>query len=103
MSKSILKAVHLKDHVSITYGVWFDKLYGNSYFDAVVEINDLTFEVSFQYGHHYGDNQAIDEILAAIGYRVKTFKDDRFKGYRAIHTDQMPKKKQELFKTTRQV
>jgi len=92
-----MKALKSTDNVSIIFGTWFDKTYGNTYYDALVRVNEEIHEVSYQYGYSAGQKQSIDESLAAAGYRVRSNK-DTWKPYRAIHTSTTSKLKRDLYK-----
>ena len=92
-----MKTLKATDHVSIVFGEWFDKTNGNTYYDAMVRVNDERHEVGYQYGYNAGGKQAIDESLAAAGYKVRANKADTWKPYRSIHTSCTPKLKRELF------
>jgi len=98
-----LKTLKKSDNVSITFGEWFDRIYGNTYYDALIYIGDKCYTVAYQYGYNHGDKQAIDESLASIGYRVRTDKRDRWAPYRHIRSICIDKKKRDLFKTTQEV
>lgn len=93
-----LKAIKKSDSVAIYFGEWFDKTYGNTYYDAEVHIGAVSFQVAYKYGYNAGDNQAIDEALASCGYRVRANKKDRFAGYKIVRTFTGSKLKRELFK-----
>ena len=94
----MLKTIKTTDHVSIVFGEWFDKLNGNTYYDALVLINDETHEIRYKYGYNAGDHQAVTEALESAGYRLRTCKADRFKPFYAVHTSKTDKLKRELFK-----
>jgi hypothetical protein len=98
MSSKQLKALTKADHVSLVFGEWFDKINGNTYYDALVYVGDEVHEVAYQYGYNAGDKQAIDEALAAVGYRVRACKGNVHQPYSHIHTSCMPKLKRELYK-----
>lgn len=99
MECSTMKTLTKANHVSIVFGEWFDRTYGNTYFDALVRVDDKSFPIAYQYGYNAGDNQSIDEALASCGYRVrKQSKGDRFAPYRRIHTSTMDKLKRDLYK-----
>ena len=93
-----LKATKKADNITIVFGEWFDKTYGNTYYDAKVYIGESEYEVPYCYGYNAGDAQSIDEALEACGYRVRTNKRDRFAPYRDIRTVITTKLKRELFK-----
>lgn len=93
-----LKTITKADNVSILFGEWFDRLYGNTYYDALVYVGDKAYEVSYQYGYNAGDTQSIDEALVECGYRVRTNKADRWAPYSHIHVNICNKLKRELFK-----
>lgn len=95
-----LKTVKKSDNVVINFGEWFDRTYGNTYYDAEVYVGDKRYLVAYQYGYNAGDKQSIDEALAAIGYRVRTNKGDVHAPYRNIRVTVFDKKKRDLFKTT---
>lgn len=92
-----LKTIAKADHVTIIFGEWFDKTYGNTYYDAEVFIGGKVYQVPYQYGYNAGDKQSIDESLAAIGYKVRVNKKDIHAPYRHIHTRCVGKRKRELF------
>ena len=94
----MLKTIKATDHVSIVFGEWFNKTYGNTYYDALVRINDETHEIRYQYGYNAGDHQSVTEALESAGYRLRTCKADRFKPFNAVHTSVTTKLKRELFK-----
>lgn len=95
-----LKAIKKSDNVTIIFGEWFDKTYGNTYYDAEVYIGDKVYQVPYQYGYNAPDHQAINESLASIGYRVRIYKNDGYKAYKNIHARCINKLKRELFKET---
>lgn len=96
-----LKTVTKADNVSLIFGEWFDRTYGNTYYDVKVYIGDKVGTVKWGYGYNAGDKQSIDEALAALGYRVrKGPASNRFAPYAHIRIDKHDKKKRELFKTT---
>tara|TARA_R110000803_G_scaffold166805_1_gene230131 strand:- start:33 stop:323 length:291 start_codon:yes stop_codon:yes gene_type:complete len=92
-----LKALKKSDHVSIVFGEWFDKSAGNTYYDALVRINDSENQVPYQYGYNAGSSQSIDEALEYCGYHVRNSSKDRFIGYREVHHYCTDKLKSELF------
>ena len=93
-----MKTIKATDHVSIVFGEWFDKHYGNTYYDALIRINDESFKITYQYGYNAGSAQSIDEALAAIGYRLRTSTKHPHRPYNAVHTSTTTKLKRELFK-----
>ncbi len=95
-----LKALKKSDHVSITFGEWFDKVNGNTYYDAVVYIDDKVYEIPYQYGYNHGDKQAIDEALAecGIGYRVRVNSSNPHLPYSYLHISCIDKLKRNLIK-----
>lgn len=95
-----LKTLKKSDNVSIIFGEWFDRTYGNTYYDALIYVGDKVHTVAYQYGYNHGDKQAIDESLAAVGYRVRTNKDNIRAPYRHIRVVVVDKKKRDLFKVT---
>ena len=98
MNNKKLKTLTKADHVSIVFGEWFDRLNGNTYYDALVYVGTERHPVAYQYGYNAGDTQSIDEALASVGYRVRACKADGWAPYSHIHTSCMPKLKRELFK-----
>jgi len=98
-----LKTLKKSDNVSIVFGEWFDKIYGNTYFDALVYVGDKSYTVSYRYGYNHGDRQAIDEALAAVGYRVRANKSNVHAPYKHIRVTVMDKKKRDLYKVTEEV
>lgn len=93
-----MKAIKKSDHVSIIFGEWFDKVNGNTYYDATVYIADKTYSIPYQYGYNHGDKQAIDEALKACGYRVRANKANPYKSYRSIKTRCVDVLKRDLIK-----
>ena len=93
-----LKAIKKADNVTIVFGEWFDKTYGNTYYDALVYIGDEVHEIPYQYGYNAGDAQSIDEALKACGYRVRENKISKSIPYSYIRTVCTQKLKRELFK-----
>ena len=93
-----MKTIKATDHISIVFGEWFDKHYGNTYYDALIRINGESFEVAYQYGYNAGGAQSVNEALAAIGYRLRTSTKHPNRPYRAIHISTTPKRKRELYK-----
>jgi len=87
-----------KDHVSIVFGEWFDKSAGNTYYDALVRVNDESFQVPYQYGYNASSAQSIDDALEHAGFKVREDKHDRYAGYYEIHASITTKLKRELFK-----
>jgi hypothetical protein len=92
-----LKTVKKADNVVIIFGEWFDRTYGNTYFDAHVYVGGKDYKVPYGYGYHAGSKQSIDEALAAVGYRVRTNKGDMHAPYRHIKVQVVDKKKRELY------
>lgn len=92
-----------KDVISLTFGEWFDRTYGNTYYDVEVRINDKHFTVQYGYGYNAGDKQSIDEALEYCGYRLRKNKRDPYAPYRAIKVSKVKKIKKALYKTTEQV
>lgn len=94
-----LKTLTKKDHVSIVFGEWFDRTYGNTYFDADVYINDEDYTIGMKAGSYAGTVQAIDEVLAKAGYRVRTYnKADFHTPYDRIHYRVEERKKRDMNK-----
>jgi hypothetical protein len=93
-----MKTLLKKNHVSIVFGEWFDRYNGNTYYDALVRIDDHSHEIPYCYGYNAGDKQSIDEALAACGYKVRANPGDVHAPYRAIHTSTTNKLKRELYK-----
>jgi len=93
-----LKALKKSDNVSILFGEWFDRINGNTYYDALVYVGDTVHEIAYQYGYNAGDTQSINEALKECGYRVRANKADRWAPYRSIHVNTCNKLKRELFK-----
>ena len=93
-----LKTLKKSNNVSILFGEWFDKVNGNTYYDALLYIGDKSYQIAYQYGYNVGDTQSIDEALAEVGYRVRTCKADRWAPYKHIHVNTCNKLKRELFK-----
>lgn len=94
----VLKALKKADNVTMVFGEWFDKQAGNTYYDVEIMVGDKSYEVASRYGYNAGDKQSIDEGLAAIGYRVRINKVNRFAPYSHIHQVKTTKLKRELFK-----
>ena len=99
-SKAALKTLKASDNASIEFGTWFDKLHGNTYFDAIVEINGVVSEIEYRYGRHAETKQGIDEVLADIGYRVRSNSKNVHKPYSRISCNVITKSKRELFTKT---
>jgi len=93
-----LKALTKADNVSILFGEWFDKVNGNTYYDALVYVGDSVHEVAYQYGYNAGDEQSINEALAECGYRVRACKADRWAPYSHLHVNTCDKLKRELYR-----
>ncbi len=93
-----LTVLKKSDQVSIVFGEWFDKTYGNTCFDATVTVNNETFNLAYRYGYHVGSKQAIDEVLKECGYRVRTVKNNPHGPYNRIHQYNVTKLKRELHK-----
>ena len=98
-----MKTITKKDNVSIVFGEWFDRINGNTYYDALVYIGDSAYQVQYRYGYNHGDKQAVDEVLQEIGYRVRTNKRDMYAPYRHIHNIVIDKKKRDLYKETQKI
>jgi len=98
-----LKTIKKSDNVSIIFGEWLDKTYGNTYYDALVYVGDKSYTVSYKYGYHAGSEQSIDEALAAVGYRVRANKSNVHAPYRHIHVSKHDKHKRDLYKATEEV
>ena len=97
MKTLTLKVLKKSDYVSISFGEWFDKVNGNTYYDATVTVNKDTIEIPYQYGYNAGDKQSIDEALKAAGYRVRV-SSSWATAYGRIHTSCSPRLKRELNK-----
>jgi len=95
---STLKTLTQSDNVSILFGEWLDKLNGNTYYDADVQVNEERHLLPYQYGYSAGDRQSIDEALARVGYKVEVNEGDVHAPYRALHINSGVKLKRELFK-----
>lgn len=80
-----MKTLSMTNHVSIAFGKWFSKG-GTSYFDADIRIDGEYYQAEYRTGSHAGSNKSIDEVLEAIGFKLRNNQYDRFKPYRAIHT-----------------
>ena len=93
-----LKALSSKDSVSIVFGEWFDKTYGNTYYDTKLFINNDVFRLPYQYGYNHGDQQAVNEALKAVGYRLRKNTRDHWKPLRNINTTVIQKLKRDLIK-----
>lgn len=93
-----LKTIKQADNCFIQFNEWFDKVYGNTYFDATVYIGNACYRVPYQYGYHAGSPQAIDEALKDCGYRVRACKGDYHRPYRSIRISVRQVKKRDLNK-----
>lgn len=98
-----LKTVKKADHCSITFGEWFDRVNGNTYYDAEVWIDDKCWHVAYCYGYNAPDQQAVSEALKEIGYKLRTCAADHFRPFNEVRTTCYNKLKRELFKTTKEV
>lgn len=98
MKNQKLKALKKSDNVTIIFGEWFDRINGNTYYDAEVYIGEKVYQVPYKYGYNHGDKQAIDESLAAVGYKVRVNISHMWKPYRYLRTRCVDKLKRELFK-----
>lgn len=94
-----IKTLTSKDHVSIIFGEWFDKINGNTYYDATIRVNDNTFGLAWRYGYNAGDQQSIDEALYHAGYKVRKNNRDRWASYKNIHIMKRDVLKRDLIKT----
>jgi hypothetical protein len=92
-----MKTIKKSDNCQIIFGEWFDKINGNTYFDALIYVGDSKYTVPYTYGYNHGDKQAIDESLAKIGYRVRANKKDTWKPYHSIRTVCLNKLKRDLY------
>lgn len=92
-----MKTIKKADNVTINFGEWFDRTYGNTYYDAELYIGNKRFTVPMQYGYNAGDKQAIDEALADVGYRVRKSKDVHAP-YKHIRVTVFNKLKRDMFK-----
>ena len=72
---------------------------GNSYFCALVRINDKSYELPKQYGYHYNHIQAQYEVLGGLGYRVRNIKSNPLAPYYAFHIFTNKVKFSDMFKT----
>jgi len=99
----MIQTTKKSDNVTINFGEWFDKINGNTYYDAHIYIGNNSYQVRYQYGYNHGDKQAIDESLNAIGYRVRACKKDVHAPYRHIRVNCFGKKKRELFRETKKI
>lgn len=99
MKTKKLVTIKKSDNVTIIFGEWFDKTYGNTYYDVEIFVNEERKEIAYQYGYNAGDIQSIDAALADVGYRVRTNNRDRWAPYKSIHTKCVKKLKRELFKS----
>jgi len=95
---SKLKALSNKNTVTLVFGEWFDKTYGNTYYDVLVLIDDLEFTIASQYGYNAGDRQSIDNALAECGYRVRVNNENRWRPYDQLNIRHSQKLKRELYK-----
>lgn len=86
------------DSVSLVFGEWFDKTYGNSYYDVELWVNDKVYYLPFQYGYNASDKQSIDDALKFAGYRVRNNKSNIHKPYKNLRISKVAKLKRELFK-----
>lgn len=93
-----LKVLKASDNVSIQFGEWFDKVNGNTYYDATLNINNETHHIKYCYGYNAGDKQSIDEALAVCGYRVRVNKYNVHASYKNIDIYKCDKLKRELNK-----
>ena len=93
-----MKTLSSRNHVTIVFGEWFDKTYGNTYYDALVQIDDHSIQIPYQYGYNAGDTQSIDEALLCAGYRLRSNKRDPSRPYQNIHVACKDKLKRELYK-----
>lgn len=100
MTKQALKTLKVSDQVSITFCTWFDKTYGNTYYDATVWVNKEKWIIDYKYGYNAGDVQSIDEALAVCGYKVRDVKLNRHKPYERVHTSVVEVLKRLLNKET---
>lgn len=98
-----MKTIKKADNVSILFKEWFDKTYGNTYYDADIYIGDKHYAIAYQYGYNAGDKQSIDEALAEIGYRVRSCKGNIHAPYRHIRVNVVQCKKCGLNKTTKEI
>jgi hypothetical protein len=92
-----LKTLTKADHVTIIFGEWFDKVNGNTYYDAEIFVGDHVHRVPYCYGYNHGDKQAIDESLAKIGYKVRVNRRNVHAPYRHLHVRCADKLKRDLF------
>ena len=95
-----MKTIKKTDHVSMVFGEWNDRTYGNTYYDISIRINDLNFTVAWQYGYGAGSAQSIEEGLKSIGYRLRTCNADQWRPLNAIHYSRTDKLKRNLHKNT---
>lgn len=93
-----LKVLSSKDSVSILFSEWFDKVNGNSYYDADVTINGKTHSIAYKYGYNAGDKQSIDEALTEVGVRVRANNKDIHAPYKHITINKRDVLKRELNK-----
>lgn len=93
-----MKTLKKADNVSIIFGEWFDKLNGNTYYDALVYIGDTSYEIPYKYGYNHGDKQAIDEALSECGYRARVSSATPFQAYNHIRVKCIDKLKRDLIK-----
>ena len=93
-----LKVITQKDNLLIIFGEWYDKVNGNTYYDATVRIGDCNMDVSAQYGYSANGPQSIIEALESVGYRLRNQKKDRYAPVRNVRTILITKLKRELNK-----
>lgn len=98
-----LKTLKKSDNVVMIFGEWFDKTYGNTYYDIEVWVGDDQYNVALRYGCNAGDAQSIDEGLEAIGFKVRKNSRNHFAQYKHIKTKVISKLKRDAFKVTEKV
>lgn len=93
-----LKTLKATDNVTIVFGEWFDKTYGNTYYDTEILINGQSSLLKYQYGYNAGDVYSIDDALKSIDFKVRANNRDKWQPYKHLNIVKTNKLKRDLFK-----
>lgn len=79
-----MRTITHKDTATIVIGEWFDKVNGNTYYDATICVNDEEYFIPYKYGYSADNEWNLKELLNQIGFRIR--KDKRVLDYCKVYT-----------------
>ena len=85
-----MKTITKRDKVIIVIGEWFDKVNGNTYYDATISINGKDYFIPSKYGYSADNEWNLKELLNQIGFRIR--KDKRVLDYCKVYTQEKLKR-----------